>query len=133
MSPLPLYASAAEPAMHLVHRASDALVALPSTAGHSVVSGAGIFRSDLEIPDIKPDYSSKPVKGMLKMANTVFGGITIGMAVAIAIGLLVILFGSLSSNARAKGWKILGVAVVVMAIFGSLSGFMTFGMGIQPF
>lgn len=133
MSPLPLYVSAAEPAVHLVHRASDALVALPSAAGHAVVSGVGIFRSDLEIPEIKPDFSAKPVKGLLWLANTIFGGVTIGMAVGIAIGLLVILFGSLSSNARAKGWKILGVAAIVMAIFGSISGFMTFSSNIPIF
>lgn len=133
MSPLPLYVSAAEPAVHLVHRASDALAALPSTAGHVVVSGAGIFRTDLEVPDFKPDYSAKPIKGLQSMANTAFAGVTIVIGVGLLIGLAVILWGSLSSTAKAKGWKVLGVGLVVMAICGSISGYMTFGANIPVF
>lgn len=92
----------------------------------SITAQAGIVLTDLEVPDLEPDFSPAPIQAGLQLANQVLAaGTVIGVVAMIAIGCL-LMFAGLGSHNKSKAWVALGIAAVACAFMGSISGAMTF-------
>lgn len=91
----------------------------------SLSARAAIVTTDLEVPELTPDFSPPPVQAALQLTNQILAAGTVLAAVAfIVIGCL-LLWAGLGSNNKTKAWVALGVAAFACAFMGGISAAMT--------
>ncbi|SDQ32661.1 hypothetical protein [Leucobacter chromiiresistens] len=92
-----------------------------------------VARKMLEVPDIKPDFSTGPAKAGMTLVNQILGiGTIIGIVAFIAAACL-LMFAGLDSRNKTRAWVALGVAGVGAAVLGSIVAMMTFFGNIDLF